>query len=724
MKMRNFIVGAVAALVTMVSCQEEKVDFGAPKINLDVEEMTFDAAGGEQALNVIATREWIAESDAEWVVLSHESGVASLDPQTITVTVLPNTGMDREVDINFTIGMASRTLTVKQAGPGGSTEDRIVYYNDFDKTKAEKENDSWKTYLDSFDGWKNAIGTGAANCGFSANGITARTNSGDGSAGKYSVYKGSGMNYLWFAKENHFAVTNITLDSGVSNYTLSFGTERYEYGVDDNTFRPEEFKVYISADAKKWVEVKYSFPGALQNGKWDLASTSFTVPAGTTSLSVYFTASVASVYALDDLKLAVADVEGTKIDFSNGVELGTGTSGGNQGGDVVGTPSGDGTEASPYNVAGITKKYNDSGVSDDIVYVAGVISEFKGDFPAKYNSADIYISDDGTTNGQFYIFHGKDFGGAEFSTGDLKLGDKVIFKGKIKEYNGDPQLSSGELVSLNGKTEGGNEGGGNNGGGSTGGDDTPTQPDSYPTSEPTLTPVTIAEFLAKPVSYNDWYQLTGKITQIEKATYGNIYIEDATGKAYIYGVTSKWIGAKNDQSFSSLNLNVGDVITIGTLRQAYNESPQGGGSWCAAWYISHEDGEAPAEDADEVITVEGVIKAFGLSETYNLPEGTPLNLSDNISVTYTKVNNSNSNLHYGDQGLRWYKGDILTFSSKKPIAKMEFVTYGGDKYAGPVTSDKGNMDSTGLIWTGSASEVTFTTTVQTRVSAIKVTYVK
>ncbi len=153
MKARNFIIGAFAALMTMVSCQEEKVDLGAPKINLDVEEMTFDAAGGEQTLNITATREWIvSDYDADWVVVSPEQGEASADAQTVTVTVLPNEGMDREVDVNFTIGMSSRTLTVKQAGPGGSTEQLIIYYNDYDKEEASKtfgNGESWP-YLDQF----------------------------------------------------------------------------------------------------------------------------------------------------------------------------------------------------------------------------------------------------------------------------------------------------------------------------------------------------------------------------------------------------------------------------------------------------------------------------------------------------------------------------------------------------------------------------------------------
>ncbi len=527
MRTRNFLIGAVAALMAMVSCQEENQNLGIPQITLDKDEMTFTAESGEQTVNVTATRSWIVDETAEWIAVTPEAGDASAEPQTVTVTVLPNEGMDREAEVTFTIGMATRTLTVRQAGPGGSATANIVYFNDFDKEKAEKEDDSWKTYLDQFDGWKNATGTGAENCGFSASGISARTNSADGSAGKHSVYEGSGMNYLWFGKKNHFAVTNISLDAAKTNYTLSFGTERYEYGVEDNTFKLEEFKVYISSDAKKWVELKYAFPGALQNGKWDLASTTFTLPANTSVLNVYFTSTTPSVNALDDVKLVSVAEEGTKIDFSTGVDLELSeNTGGSAGGEVVGTPSGDGTETSPYNVAGITKKYQDSGVSDDIVYVKGIISEFKGDFPAKYNSADIYISDDGTTAGQFYIFHGKNFGEAEFKAGDLKKGDKVVFKGKIKEYEGSPQLSGGVLVSLNDNNEGGNEGGG---------ETTPSE----------ATDVTVAEFNAAAVSTEVLYRLTGKVSGEINVGNGSFDITDGTGTVYVYK-TSNWADYKAD----------------------------------------------------------------------------------------------------------------------------------------------------------------------------------
>ena len=107
-------------------------------------------------------------------------------------------------------------------------------------------------------------------------------------------------------------------------YTLSFGTEKYEYNASDNTFNPEEFHVYISDNGERWVELEYTFPNGFKNGRWDLASTTFTVPSGTSSLYVYFSSDLKSAHRIDDVALAVSSEAGTSIDFSKGTAIGGG----------------------------------------------------------------------------------------------------------------------------------------------------------------------------------------------------------------------------------------------------------------------------------------------------------------------------------------------------------------------------------------------------------------
>lgn len=77
---------------------------------------------------------------------------------------------------------------------------------------------------------------------------------------------------------------------------------------------------------------------------------------------------------------------------------------------------------------------------------------------------------------------------------------------------------------------------------------------------------TVAEFLAAPVGATQ-FRLTGVISSVAKADYGNVYIRDYTGEAYVYG-----IGVKGD--FAKLGLKEGDIVTVVGTRSAYKDSPQ------------------------------------------------------------------------------------------------------------------------------------------------------
>lgn len=410
MKLRNLLLGVLSAVTVLSACEQENVDLGTPDIAISASEMTFETAGGEQELTVTATRDWKVETDVDWVVVSPESGAASSNPQTVSVTVLENTGMDRVADLKFTIGMKSKFLTVSQAGPGGSAEALVVYANNFDKTKAEKASSGWNTYLDSFNGWLNVTGSGAESVTYAFNKMTARTNSGNGSAGSYSDYVelgASGMNYLWFGSApTYFAVKNITLPEGKTDYTLSFGTERYLYQAEDNTFSWDEFKVYVSVDGSKWVRPEFTFAGgALPNGRWDLASTTFTVPAGTTSLYVYFAPTLGSAYAIDDLKLVQASAAGAALDFADGeaFEVGDNTVGGGNTGGGETTPESKGKKtvaefiaaadkANYYELTGTVSGFNPTYCSFDLtdetgkIYVYSVLDASKAEWTSKISN--------------------------------------------------------------------------------------------------------------------------------------------------------------------------------------------------------------------------------------------------------------------------------------------------------------------------------------------------
>ena len=333
MKFKSLFFAALAAVFSFASCDKEGGQNLGTEISISVNEMAFEIAGGEQELTVTATRNWWVETDADWVVVSPESGVGSAEPQTVTVTALANTGMDRTADLKFTIGMKSKYLTVSQAGPGGSPEALIVYFNDFDKEDAEKtygSGNSWP-YLNQFEGWKNATGTGAENVDYEFNGMSARANSTSDSS--YSDYAGSGKNNMFFGSSAYLLTKNIALN-GATDLTLTFGTEKYS---EDNgsVFTNSEYKIYLSNDGTKWVELTdYTFAGGTTPGRWNIATANFSVPEGTETLSICMQVTVASSYRMDDMKLVISE-GGAAVDFSAGVEMdfATGnTGGGNNGG--------------------------------------------------------------------------------------------------------------------------------------------------------------------------------------------------------------------------------------------------------------------------------------------------------------------------------------------------------------------------------------------------------
>lgn len=117
-------------------------------------------------------------------------------------------------------------------------------------------------------------------------------------------------------------------------------------------------------------------------------------------------------------------------------------------------PSGTGTAADPFNVAGVVKYIDDGGSAETEVYVKGkVVSVEQRSWNANYGSLKYYISEDGTPTNQFYVFNG--YAGpnrTKFSGEDaLKQGDEVVICGKVDVYNGTKEfLANNYIVSLNG----------------------------------------------------------------------------------------------------------------------------------------------------------------------------------------------------------------------------------------------------------------------------------
>ena len=410
MKLKSLFLGsfALTAMLFAQSCgDKDETPSGAPSVEIAPAALTFDATSSTQSVEVKATRDWKATPMVDWISVNPEKGAPSNGTK-LEVTVLSNDGADRTGVVKVTIGFDSKELKISQKGTGAATA-AVVYHNDFDKELAVKGSDGWKTYLDSFDGWKNETGSGISTVEYAFSGMSARTNSSGTSNSQYSDYSGSGKNYLWFAKDNYFHVKNITLPEGKTDYTISFGSERNLYQAADNTFVPEEFLVYVSNDGSKWVKLEYAFPNGLKNRRWDLASSTFTVPSGTKSLHIYIKATLASAYLMDDLDLSVAASAGTAIDFSKGVDLGTG---GSTGGGETPEPAGNTIAAVCAAAAGSAADLKD-------VLVTGVTTQS-------------YVITDET--GSVLVFVKAD--------PKVKVGDKVNVVGTTGEHNGLIQIAT------------------------------------------------------------------------------------------------------------------------------------------------------------------------------------------------------------------------------------------------------------------------------------------
>lgn len=143
---------------------------------------------------------------------------------------------------------------------------------------------------------------------------------------------------------------------------------------------------------------------------------------------------------------------------------------------------GDGTLNNPYNIAAITSLASGlaSGAESSEVYFKGKVSSIKFAYEAEFGTGTFYVSDDGSTTGQFYVYRALYLGNQKWVNGNyqIKVGDEVVIHGKVTNYMGNtPETvqNAAYLYSINGSTTdpgSGSTGGGETGGGETGGGET------------------------------------------------------------------------------------------------------------------------------------------------------------------------------------------------------------------------------------------------------------
>jgi RPA family protein len=272
-----------------------------------------------------------------------------------------------------------------------------------------------------------------------------------------------------------------------------------------------------------------------------------------------------------------------------------------------GEAKGAGTQADPYNVAGVLNYLNGLGAdvtSPNEVYIKGKVKEITEQFGTQYGNATFTMIDEGF-DAVFTAYRVLYLGNKKYTEGDLlKENDEVIVCGKVVNFKGNtPETSqnTGYLYSLNGKTA--------DGGGSS--------------SE--VKTVTIADFNAAPVS-DTWYQLTGTVKNLKDGDqYGNFDLEDATGSVYVYGLLSEKGGDKKkfQELVAAKGIKEGSKITIIGNRGEYNDKIE----VLNAYFVSIEDGGS-ADTGLKTVSIADFNAAAVSNDVWYKLTGTVKNLKD------------------------------------------------------------------------------------------------
>ena len=300
--------------------------------------------------------------------------------------------------------------------------------------------------------------------------------------------------------------------------------------------------------------------------------------------------------------------------------------------------------------------------------------------------------------GTVYVYGLKDENGENvFTPLELKKGDRVTLHGTRNVHNGKVEVANG-VYERHVK-----------------GEDIPE----------VIEEVTIAEFLAKPAGTDVWYKLTGKITQIANTTYGNFYMEDETGKVYVYGLTATKQDS-NDKSFSTLGLKVGDTVTAIGYRSDYTNPTTGEttiefGGDTPAYYVSHVPGEGGSGQGGQ----EGSIVTIDLSGGYANAAEYEGEVVGDITVSVDSGSNSNSPKFYNTgSAVRFYGGNSFTLTSSTTNIISVEIEFGSGDGSNELYSSPSGWNESSSTWTGSSKEITFTvggTTGHRRVAKITVT---
>ena len=439
-KMLLFLIAPLAFM--MNSCDTpEGPEYTLPIIKVtdveggvEINSISLAAEGGNKTFVITSTRGWEITNQAEWLAvnpLKVTNDKLTEQVTTVTITAPENDGAARTEALKVKMESKEVTITVSQAGVGQVELGDVLYYDNFDKTVAQKEGTAWPTMSAEYG---NPTPESQSGVTYASTNITVRSNSTSNSS--YSNYadEASGNNNMFFGKvENYLTISGISLAELKGNaLTLTFGSEKYTQDG-DSTFKNDEFLVHISGGDGKWTPITYSFKEGVElSGKWNLATAQFNLKEVPETLSIHFSASVASVYRLDDVKLT-AGGGGVEIDLSKGGEISNGGTSG--GGTTPGT-----NEPDPNAVVATVQQFLDAEEDSTLYLLTGTIS---GNVTSHYGNFDLTDS-----TGTVYVYGLVDANNTfVWDSLGLKVGDTITIQGTRTSYNDTPQMKNALYIS-------------------------------------------------------------------------------------------------------------------------------------------------------------------------------------------------------------------------------------------------------------------------------------
>lgn len=347
----------------------------------------------------------------------------------------------------------------------------------------------------------------------------------------------------------------------------------------------------------------------------------------------------------------------------------------------TGEATGTGTLDDPLNSVAANEvgaSLSTGSTSDDYYYIKGTIVSISESYTSSYGNATFYISDDGTSTDQFYVYRIYYFNNEKWEDGDTQIavGDEVIVYAKIMNFYGTAETaqSYGYLYSLNGVTADSSSDSDSTTSGEASGSGTVDDPYNVAAA------IAYTSALSADVTSSEKIYIKGIVASIKESftsTYGNgtFYISDDGSTTTTFLVYRAYYLNNEKWTDSDPQIAVGDEVVIyGNVVNYYGNTPETSSG--NAYVYSHTSGSSSSDSSDD--TSDGTTatdsyasftaSGLGLNDA---SEVTTVDLGDGTTVTFSVGSGSTTPKYFNNgTNIRVYPGNTITISSSKTISSV------------------------------------------------------